>query len=73
VSISVGRESILSVVTQAEDARRRNKLRCEREERMRNALDMLAYSDTRDFRSPRAYAMFVRAAARDGLGHDKVA
>jgi hypothetical protein len=38
--------------------------------RMRNALEILALAGTDDLYTPRAFAQFVRATAREGLGRE---
>jgi hypothetical protein len=62
---------MIVVDSSAVDAlRRQEEARKAREDRMRNALEILADVGTMRDASPRAFAQYVRATAREGLGRD---
>lgn len=58
---------------QLDDARARGRMRELTIRRMHNALDILAWIDSGDYKTPRALARFVRATANEGLGRDEKA
>jgi hypothetical protein len=62
---------MIVVDSSAVDAlRRQEEERAAREDRMRNALEILTARDHLDHDGWRSYATFVRATAREGLGRE---
>jgi hypothetical protein len=62
---------MIAVNSSAVDAlRRQEQERKAREDKMRNALEILAYAFADDEETLTRYPRFVRAVAREGLGRD---
>jgi hypothetical protein len=62
---------MIALHSSAVDAlRRQDEERRAREDRMRNALEILASPDAHDSFPHKTFARFVRATAREGLGRE---